>query len=239
MLGFTNCGPSLSSQDDPPNEVLQNLANSNYNGGGYSGKLTYAHYELHPSCASGSTAPERFIELFSGQAQLTENQCSTSSQIPIDTRDILSNAYDPYYLVHDDLIYINQSLLPQSSTGHRHVIHAICSNPAYEDSTRDVHGVDIAIRFEQIWMGQTTGQWQTTTSAHLIFGRGQQPALESQEPGRLRESRDPSAQAPFTSDSSTLRLDFAAGPSATRGPGTLQLASGEVINMNCFFLRPR
>lgn len=222
VAAFNNCSKAWTPQTAAGRRSENPLAN---NGGGHSGKVVYAFFTQTPVC-SQQDAPEKVIEIENKQAKLAVNQCSPSGGQNIPLADLFRNPYDPYYLVHEDSIYVNQSVYQVTGPGRRVTVDSFCYNSA--------RSLDFAVRYDSVY----NNGWQVTTVGHLISDSGRLGSPNSQEMVGTRPDQAPTAsvRSPFISFDGKYRLDYGVLTSPTRGPGLLTIETGEQIPVECYIL---
>jgi len=171
-MAFMNCSMPVGSGKDLGGENKSLPPENQYNGGGYSGKLTYLFFADSPMCVAAPLEPEAKIEYFGGAYLQSGGMCSNNSQ----ANSILpmQNSYNPYYLIHDEKVYFLNKAETALPAGNRVVNYALCSNGAEQ--------IDVAIRIEKVWNAQTN-VWNRVVKGQLISAS--LPFIEEQ--GRLAD----------------------------------------------------
>jgi hypothetical protein len=227
LTAFNNCSPL------PNSKAYKTSSNGRaYNGSGHSGKLTFFHYSEDPLCQPTSLTAESSIEIYNNKIQLFENQCSTSTSTNLSASELFRNLYDPYYLVHDELVYVNKSVVAAIGPQFRIVIHSFCYNPNYVNQARGIHGIDFAVRHEKTLNADHS--WATKTYGHAIYGKANSDYFEVEMPGRIGD-----AGGPFQADSGLYQLDYDSHTSPSQGTATLRIDTGERIPVSCYYLHPK
>jgi hypothetical protein len=215
MVGYTNCGRSM--QLNNPLSASTKLFGGANNGGGHSGKLTYAYTNAIPTCSD----PEMKIEIEDGQARSFTYQCSGAIETAFDITKFISFAGDPLFTVYEDRIYAHESVLSeQSATTHSH----------FELFCAGVGDLDFAIKYTNV--DSRTGSLFLTTGLLIRKNSSGDPTVES-EPGIYREA-PPGGVRIYTATSKNYEVRVSNTAVANRKTAVLNFGGGRTYDLNCF-----
>jgi hypothetical protein len=235
VLPFNNCAPTSGSDSNSASKsqsLVNQTTGGGYNGSGFSGKLSYLHYTLAPLCSTATDVPESVINFDVNKIEYVENQCGTSTSTTISNNDLFMNSYDPFYVVYNDEVFVDASIVATPGQGYRSTVLSFCYNSTYKDADKGTVGFDFALRQDSHYV-QGTG-WDVTSFGHAIYGHGAGTPYEEEIPGGVRDNAN--GVPPFIAASGNFRVNYGKKTSPTRGPATATLENGTKVNMDCYYL---
>jgi hypothetical protein len=211
-VGYTNCGRSMEGRN--PLTAASKLLGGANNGGGHSGKLTYAYTNAIPTCAD----PEMGIEIEDGQARSFTYQCNGTVETAFDITKFISFTRDPFFTIYDERIYAHERMLAeQTSTVHSH-FELFCSGAG---------DLDFAIKYTNI--DSRTGSSSLTTGVLIHKDGSENPEVET-EPGVYKEGEP----RMFLASSKNYQVRVSSTSVASRKMAVLSFSGGESENLDCY-----
>ncbi len=215
LIGYTNCGRSVALNN--PLQSSSKLFGGAHNGGGHSGKLTYAFTHALPSCSD----PEMGIVMEDGQTRSFTYQCSGAVETAFDITKFISFADNPLFTVYDERIYAHDTMLTeQSSNVHLH-FELFCSGAG---------DLDFAIKYTNI--DSSAGSSHLTAGILIHKDGSSMPTVES-EPGIYKEA-DPNGVQMFLTSSKNYQVRVSSTSVASRKTAVLSFGSGINVDLKCF-----
>lgn len=231
-LFFNNCsgGPDLLGSSEgsksPSQEVLSSVGGGNgFNGGGYSGKVTYHNFGGLGQCQEDDLSSS--IAFASGEAKVINFDCQggTTSAGAVNINSLLMNTYDPHFLVYNELIYASESILDPA---YHMAFPAYCFNVNYADPQSGIHGLDFAVKSTRL--KSVPGKRKKV--GMIIFGRVDQgPLLEESE--LISPDQKPDGSRTMYASSGEYQIDFGPRYAPTRAQAVVRFKNGPQVPMEC------
>jgi len=198
----------------------------NLNGGAYSGKVWYNL--ARSQVCNGATNILSAITITQTSAQLFDYNCGgTGPSQAIVQNSIFSTSYDNDFLVYNNLIYMNDSLVQPNEID---FVMAYCHAENYVNSAKGIQGLDFALKD---W--RANGQTRFAVTGILIYGHAGQPSTVESETGSAPDSTLVGARD-FLADSNAYSVHIEKQDINNQAPGVLHFASGEDVAMQCHLI---